>query len=42
MGILALAADERIVGVKFTKDALSASLRDGRTIRGEDLITSPE
>src|SRR5262249_27185226 len=32
MGILALAADERVTGVKFTKDALSVSLRDGRTI----------
>ena len=32
MGILALKADERVSGVKFTKDALSVSLRDGRTI----------
>jgi len=32
MGILALTADERVVGVKFTKDAMSVSLRDGRTI----------
>jgi hypothetical protein len=32
MGILALAADERVSGVKFTKDTLSVSLRDGRTI----------
>jgi Protein of unknown function (DUF2442) len=32
MGILALAADERVLGVKFTKDAISVSLRDGRTI----------
>jgi hypothetical protein len=32
MGILALAADERVVDVKFTKDALSVALRDGRTI----------
>ena len=32
MGILALSADERVVGVKFTRDALSVSLRDGRTI----------
>lgn len=32
MGILALAADERAVGVKFTKDTLSVALRDGRTI----------
>jgi hypothetical protein len=32
MGILALAADERVNGVKFTKDSLSVALRDGRTI----------
>jgi hypothetical protein len=32
MGILALTADERVMGVKFTKDTLSVSLRDGRTI----------
>jgi len=32
MGILALTADERVAGVKFTKDTLSVSLRDGRTI----------
>lgn len=32
MGILALAADERVTNVKFTKDAFSVSLRDGRTI----------
>ena len=32
MGSLALTADERVVGVKFTKDTLSVSLRDGRTI----------
>ncbi len=32
MGILALAADERVVDVKFTKDTLSVALRDGRTI----------
>ncbi len=32
MGILALAADERVAAVKFTKDALSVALRDGRTI----------
>ena len=32
MGILALAADERVVGVKFTKDTFSVALRDGRTI----------
>ncbi len=32
MGILALAADERVLDVRFTKDALSVALRDGRTI----------
>ena len=32
MGILALTADERVTGVKFTKDTLRVSLRDGRTI----------
>ncbi len=32
MGILALAADARVVNVKFTRDALSVALRDGRTI----------
>ena len=32
MGILALAADERVAGVEFTPDALSVSLKDGRTI----------
>ena len=32
MGILALAADERVADVKITKDSLSVSLRDGRTI----------
>jgi hypothetical protein len=32
MGILALAADERVVDVKFGKDTLSVDLRDGRTI----------
>ena len=32
MGILALAADERVADVKFTKDTLSVALRDGRTI----------
>ncbi len=32
MGILALTADERVAGVKFTKDALSVSLKDGRII----------
>ena len=32
MGILALAADERVTDVKFAKDTLSVGLRDGRTI----------
>jgi hypothetical protein len=32
MGILALAADERVAGVEFTTDALSVLLKDGRTI----------
>jgi hypothetical protein len=32
MGILALAADERVVDVTFTQDTLSVALRDGRTI----------
>jgi hypothetical protein len=32
MGITALTADERVADVKFTKDALCVSLRDGRTI----------
>jgi hypothetical protein len=32
MGILALAANERVVDVKFGKDTLSVELRDGRTI----------
>ena len=32
MGILAPAADERVLSVKFTKDTMSVSLRDGRTI----------
>lgn len=32
MGILALAADERVSDVKFSKDTLSVVLRDGRTI----------
>ena len=32
MGILALTPDERVAGVKFTKDTLSVSLGDGRTI----------
>ena len=32
MGILALAADERVADVAFTKDTLNVTLRDGRTI----------
>ncbi len=32
MGILALAADERVVGVEITEDSLSVQLMDGRTI----------
>jgi hypothetical protein len=32
MGILALAADERVTGVEFTEDALSVALMDGRVI----------
>jgi hypothetical protein len=32
MGILALAADERVADVKFSRDTLSVDLRDGRTI----------
>ncbi|HEY7158844.1 MAG TPA: DUF2442 domain-containing protein [Gemmataceae bacterium] len=32
MGILALAADERVTDVTFTKDTFSVALRDGRTI----------
>ena len=32
MGILALAADERVSDVKVTKEMLSVSLKDGRTI----------
>jgi len=32
MGILALAADERVADVKVTKHTLSVSLQDGRTI----------
>jgi hypothetical protein len=32
MGILALAADERVAGVQFGPDTLSVSLKDGRTI----------
>lgn len=32
MGILALAADERVKDVHFTEDSLSVDLMDGRTI----------
>jgi hypothetical protein len=32
MGILALAADERVADVKFTKEFLSVALKDGRVI----------
>jgi hypothetical protein len=32
MGILALAADERVLDVKVTKDTLRVDLHDGRTI----------
>lgn len=32
MGILALAADERVADVQFTDDALSVALMDGRVI----------
>ena len=32
MGILALAADERVVGVECTDDTLRVDLMDGRTI----------
>jgi hypothetical protein len=32
MGILALAADERVADVEFSEDALSVRLMDGRTI----------
>ena len=32
MGILAVAADERVVDVSFDRDALSVRLKDGRTI----------
>ncbi|MEK7404788.1 MAG: DUF2442 domain-containing protein [Acidobacteriota bacterium] len=32
MGILALAADERVASVKVTEDVLSVSLMDGRII----------
>jgi len=32
MGILALAADERVAGVGFTDHSMSVALKDGRTI----------
>lgn len=32
MGILALAADERLRDVRFTEDTMSVDLMDGRTI----------
>ncbi len=32
MGILAVAADERVVDVSFDQDTLSVRLKDGRTI----------
>jgi hypothetical protein len=32
MGVLALKADERVVGVSVAGDSLSVSLKDGRTI----------
>lgn len=32
MGILALAADERVAGVEFGAGTISVSLKDGRTI----------
>jgi hypothetical protein len=32
MGILALRADERVKGVRFTEDTLVVDLMDGRTI----------
>ena len=32
MGILALAADERVADVNFSRDTIDVSLRDGRTI----------
>lgn len=32
MGILAIAADERVASVSFDQDTLSVRLRDGRTI----------
>ena len=32
MGILALAADERVAGVELTDDTLAVALMDGRTI----------
>lgn len=32
MGILALAADERVAGVEFSADAITVALKDGRVI----------
>ena len=32
MGILTLAADERVKNVRFTEDSISVDLMDGRTI----------
>ena len=32
MGILAVAADERVADVSFDQDALGVRLKDGRTI----------
>jgi hypothetical protein len=36
MGILALTADERVLGVKFTNDTFSVALRDGRNLVEQD------
>ncbi len=41
MGILALAADERVAGVEFSQDSLCVSLKDGRTI-GVPLVWYPK
>ena len=40
MGILALAADERVVDVEFTEDMLTVQLMDGRRI-GVPLVWYP-
>ncbi len=40
MGILALAADERVAGLEITEDTLSVQLMDGRTI-GVPLVWYP-